>query len=251
MARANTLTTGRLSRRGGGRAAGTVERILEGALELLNREDGGAATTNHIAAHLGMSPGNLYYHFRNREEIVRAIFPRIEEEGLAATAPSAGGALTARELGERHLGGLHTLWRFRFFFRDLNQLLARDPELAETFRTYEKRLHAQYRALFEQLIAQGSMRPPDRERDLDRLVVASIVVWTNWISHLSALRPHAEITRADAVEGALLCFLIVAPHLEPGFAAETRAVIEGHRRGHAGGRPGAAARGLTPATSPR
>ena len=226
MPRANTLSARPVS----SVVAGTAERILDGALELLNRQGAAGVTTNHIAAHLGMSPGNLYYHFRNREEIVRAIFPRIEAEGLAATAPPAGPALTAREFGERHVRGLHTLWRFRFFFRDLNQLLARDGALAQTFRDYEKRLHAQYRALFAHLIAQGSMRPPHPDDDLDRLVVASIVVWTSWIAHLSALRPSPTITRADAVEGALLGFLVVAPRLDPDFAAETRAVIEDHRQ---------------------
>ena len=234
MPRANTLTVRRPSRGTAGargtRAAATAERILEGALELLNREDGAAVTTNHIAAHLGMSPGNLYYHFRNREEIVRAIFPRIEAEGLAATAPPAGADLTAHEFGERHLRGLHTLWRFRFFFRDLNQLLARDAALAAAFRDYERRLHAQYRAIFTVLITQRSMRPPDPPDDLDRLVAASILVWTSWIPHLTALRPRPAITRGDVVEGALHSFLVVAPLLEPAFASETRAVIEGHRR---------------------
>jgi AcrR family transcriptional regulator len=234
MARANTLTARQLSSRGGGprgtRAAATVERILDGALELLNREGGAAVTTNHIAAHLGMSPGNLYYHFRHREEIVRAIFPRIEAEGLAATALPAGTHLTAHEFGERHLRGLHTLWQFRFFFRDLNQLLARDAALAASFRDYERRLHAQYRAIFAVLIAQGSMRPPDPPEDLDRLVAASILVWTSWIPHLTALRSRPGIRRGDVVEGALHSFLVVAPLLEAAFAAETRAVIEGHRR---------------------
>jgi AcrR family transcriptional regulator len=229
MGRANTLIKRRVSREAGARAAGTAERILEGALELLNARGGGAVTTNHIAAHLGMSPGNLYYHFRNREEIVRAIFPRIEAEGLAATAPPAGPVLDAREFGERHLVGLQTLWRFRFFFRDLNQLLARDPTLAQSFRAYEKRLHAQYRALFERLVAEGSMRSPEPAADLDRLVVMSIVVWTNWVAHLSAVRPRPDITRADVVEGALLSFLVVAPFLDRAFATKTRAVIERHR----------------------
>ena len=205
-----------------------MTRIVEGALALLNGSDGGAVTTNHIAAHLGMSPGNLYYHFRNREEIVRAIFPRIEAEGLAATAPPATPRLTAHEFGERHLQGLHTLWRYRFFFRDLNQLVARDPELAEHYRDYQRRLRAQYRGIFEHLIAQGSMRAPEPAADLERLVADSIVIWANWIPHLIALRPRPEITRRDVVEGALHSFLVVAPLLERRFAAEARGVIEGY-----------------------
>jgi AcrR family transcriptional regulator len=213
------------------RSAGTVTRIVEGARELLNRPDGGDVTTNHIAAHLGMSPGNLYYHFRNREEIVRAMFPRIEAEGLQATAPPPGGRLTAREFGERHLQGLHTLWHYRFFWRDLSQLVARDPRLAEEYRDYQRRLRAQYRGLFELLIAQGSMRAPEPADDLERLVTDSIVIWTTWIPHLIGLRPRPEITRGDVVEGALHSFLVVAPFLERRFAADVRAVIERYTGG--------------------
>src|SRR5882672_3618105 len=119
MPRATTLTAARLStpEGRGSRAGATVARIVEGALALLNREGGADVTTNHIAAHLGMSPGNLYYHFSNREEIVRALFPRIAAAGLAGVAPPEG-VVTAEEFGERHLTGLQSLWRYRFFFRD-------------------------------------------------------------------------------------------------------------------------------------
>ena len=232
MPRANTLVHRRLSSGAAlapSRGGKTVARIVEGALELMNRSDGAAVTTNHIAAHLGMSPGNLYYHFRNREEIVRAIFPRIVAEALAATAPPAGPRLTAHEFGERHLQGVRTLWRYRFFFRDLNQLVVRDARLAESYRDYQRRLRAQYRGLFERLIADGSMRVPEPAEDLERLVDDSTVIWANWIPHLIALRPRPEITRRDVVEGALHSFLVVAPLLERRFATETRGVIEGYR----------------------
>src|ERR1043166_9574763 len=153
MPRANTLARRRVSSPralpGGGT---TVARIVEGALDLLNRPDGAAVTTNHIAAHLRMSPGNLYYHFRNREEIVRAIFPRIVAESLAATALPVGPRLGAHDFGERHLQGVGTLWRYRFFFRDLNQLVARDQRLAGGYRDYQRRLRAHDRALFPRLI---------------------------------------------------------------------------------------------------
>ncbi len=233
MRRVNTIDRQRVSSPTAAptRREQTAARILEGALELLNRPDGAAVTTNHIAAHLRMSPGNLYYHFRNREEIVCAIFPRIVDEALVATAPPAGALLTAEEFGERHLQGVRTLWRYRFFFRDLNHLIARDSRLAQEYRDYQRRLRAQYRGIFERLIADGSMRAPEPAADLGRLVDDSMVIWANWIPHLMALRPRPEITRRDVVEGALHSFLVVAPLLARRFAAESRRVIESYGAG--------------------
>jgi AcrR family transcriptional regulator len=52
----------------------TYDRIIQESLKLFNEQGERNITTNHIAAHLGISPGNLYYHFRNKEEIVYQIF---------------------------------------------------------------------------------------------------------------------------------------------------------------------------------
>src|SRR5512137_3067511 len=68
----------------------TRERILDAALVLFNADGSHAVSTRHIAARLGISPGNLYYHFGNKEEIVLCLYERIEHALDALLAPERG-----------------------------------------------------------------------------------------------------------------------------------------------------------------
>ena len=60
----------------------TYTKIIEASLLLFNEEGERQISTNHIAAYLGISPGNLYYHFRNKDEIIIQLYKRYSEELL-------------------------------------------------------------------------------------------------------------------------------------------------------------------------
>ena len=55
----------------------TRDRILDAALELFNERGTAAVTTNHVAARAGISPGNLYYWFSDKDEIIRELYTRL------------------------------------------------------------------------------------------------------------------------------------------------------------------------------
>lgn len=158
----------------GSRRGRTGGRILDAALELFNRDGTGRVTTNHIAAHLQISPGNLYYWFPDKQAIVRALWARYAAQ-QAALWDSAGDDLPdPREMVAR-LAALTGLTRsYLFLARDGLALAQEDPQLRTAFVRARERTLAIFGALARTWRADGLIRPVDDQR-LDALVTA---LWT-------------------------------------------------------------------------
>ncbi len=104
----------------------TKDRILLTALELFNETGTQAATTNHIAKHMGISPGNLHYHYDNREQIIRMLYIQMRDK---LTLPVQELPKSLAELVEHQKLILTVSWEYRFFNKELLCLLSRDQEL--------------------------------------------------------------------------------------------------------------------------
>jgi AcrR family transcriptional regulator len=103
------------------------EKAIIAAIRLFRQNGTVSVTTNHIAEAAGISPGNLYYHFRNKEEIIREVFEYIIRFMDHVWSPIEGAPDQAIS---RVLLRLLTLYRsYGFFYRDLPELLRRDPIL--------------------------------------------------------------------------------------------------------------------------
>ena len=109
----------------------TSDRILEMARVMFNDEGATRGSTNHIAAALGISSGNLHYHFHSRRDIVRAHF-----DGLVAEHAPLWIGITPGESGVLRLidlwyYGLQIELKYRYFYRDFHSLWREDPGIRD------------------------------------------------------------------------------------------------------------------------
>jgi AcrR family transcriptional regulator len=100
----------------------TSERIVQNSLELFNQQGERSISTNHIAAHMEISPGNLYYHFPNKQAIIAVLF-RSTKAWWTVSCAAPGRAATVEDKRFYLKELLAAMWRYRFLHRDLEQRL--------------------------------------------------------------------------------------------------------------------------------
>lgn len=112
----------------------TRDRILQVSLLLFNEEGEAQLSSVDVANALEISPGNLYYHFKGKDAIIRALFDRFEEEMRVILRGSSGGVASIEDNWVYIYILLEEIYDFRFFYRDVAGLLDRYPDLAGRFR---------------------------------------------------------------------------------------------------------------------
>jgi AcrR family transcriptional regulator len=188
----------------------TRARILSESLRLFNELGEARVTTGMVAEALNMSPGNLYYHFRNKDQIVEELFARFEERIDVQPGTQAAGPEAIEDLWLYLHLMLESIWDYRFLYRNLDDLVARNRRLREHFNRIIERKFGAVVGLCEGLVRARAMRArPDEIRTLARNVLVVATYWLNFRS-LQGRRGPAD---ADLGQGAFQVMALVAPYL--------------------------------------
>lgn len=132
----------------------TKEKILVTSIELFNRHGVGPMTTNHIAKALGISPGNLYFHYDNKEEILQELFRRMSRETYLIWRQKRSSKITALQFIDENF---ELYWKFRFFHREMYSLRRKDLVLAKLWRDHIKKMMKLMEVLYRQWVRAGFM----------------------------------------------------------------------------------------------
>lgn len=132
----------------------TKERILLTSIDLFNRQGVGPITTNHIAKAMEISPGNLYFHYDNKEEILQELFKRMCRDTYAIWKPRRTKNQSAVHVIDENF---ELYWKYRFFHREMYSLRRRDPELATMWRDHIEKMMKLMLILYRHWVREGYM----------------------------------------------------------------------------------------------
>lgn len=207
------------------RKPSTRERILQASLQLFNEQGERNVTTNHIASHLGISPGNLYYHFRNKSMIVADLFSTFESKMEAFFAVPEGTALTLDDKAQYLESLLDILWQFRFLHQGLQYLLEADPELATRYRAFAQRSLHGTRSIYQAFADAGILRLSPRQAE-----TLSINVWivvSSWTQFLTTSRgPQLKLDERLLRRGIYQILVLEEGYVAPAYQAAVRALCD-------------------------
>jgi AcrR family transcriptional regulator len=194
----------------------TAERILEVTLDLFNRFGEPNVSTTLISAELNISPGNLYYHYPAKDELINALFDQYER-ALNELLPAAENVNNVEDAWLFLHMLFEGVWKHRFLYRDLNDLLSKNRRLETHFQSVLKNKTRAMHALLHGLTRGGAVKMSLAETQAT--ATAMVVVTSYWLSYEYVRDPRRALEPEAAAQalgrGAYHALALLLPHLDP------------------------------------
>jgi AcrR family transcriptional regulator len=197
----------------------TRDRILQTSLALFNSVGEPNVTTLLISDEMDISPGNLYYHFKNKGDIVNELFGQYEHDMVdLLTVPEDANISLDQQGFFLHLL-FETLARYRFLYQDLVNVLSRYDQLQIRFKRIQKKKMVAFRTICESFRRQGIMVIETKE--LESLCEQLTLTSCYWMSFdtLSHLDDRESVNPG---RGVYQMMHLVLPYLAPDEREEAR-----------------------------
>ncbi|GAB3383801.1 TetR/AcrR family transcriptional regulator [Spongiibacter taiwanensis] len=192
----------------------TREKILLASLTLFNEEGEPSVTTVDIANELDISPGNLYYHFHGKEEIIAELFSAFEVELKDILGAPLEKSLNAQDAWFYLYIVFEHIFNHRYLYRNLNDLLQRYPDIGRRFGKLLDLKTAAARAVLDELTRQGFLEISDVQ--LARLADNISLNLTFWLNY-TQLREQQASNEVMIHQGVFQLMSLVAPYLQDEF----------------------------------
>lgn|SRR6478735_4066687 len=206
----------------------TRERILEIALVMFNSQGEPNVTTNHIADELEISPGNLYYHFRNKDDIVEQLFAAYETRMDEALQVPQERLPNLEDIWMQLHRVFECMWDYRFLYRDLVDILSRNRKLKLHFGRMLNRAATSASDVLRGLAQAEILRAT---ADEIRASAENVLLLTTfWLNFNAVRNSRADPNQEDLNQGIYQVMLLIAPFLRDAERLHLNTLAQAYRR---------------------
>jgi len=193
----------------------TKEQILLTALKLFNKSGSHSVTTNHIAEEMGISPGNLYYHYKNKEHIIREILISMIEDFDLIWKKDADHKFSITDIAEITDRSCDIIYRYRFFYIELSTLLSRDEELSRIYTKIKRDRTKDFETIFHLVESAGLWEKPIPLNERSSLI---FIAWSYIESIMTSMQTsNIKITKPNLKKEISRAVYLIKPYLKPEF----------------------------------
>lgn len=162
----------------------TKEKIALKALQLFNEKGYNNITTRHIAAELNISPGNLHYHFKHSEDIIKQLFlALIEKMDMLMKDVEKNECKDLESLYNLTHSSFEIFYNYQFIFLNFLDILHQLPEIETEYELLNIRRKKEFHTIFENFQKNKILKEDIPGFIMDNLLTQMFVFGNNWISH--------------------------------------------------------------------
>ena len=189
----------------------TKDKIIATAINLFNLHGTKAISTNHIAKEMGISPGNLYYHFRSKNDIIRSISDNFSNE-LGSVFKIQLDTISDFSSNLTSLFNRFFIIQqsYQFLFLEGVHLTRQDSRLLDNYTNLRNLIKKGYHELLSNLVKIKIMKKQSLNIIDDLLDAQWIIMWY-WINHTILDRNTYDDFQIK--KGIKLSFSIIKPQL--------------------------------------
>ena len=189
----------------------TKDKIIATAIDLFNIHGTKAISTNHIAKEMGISPGNLYYHFGSKNDIIRSISDNFSNDLGSVLIIQLD---TISDFSSNLTSLFNRFFKiqqsYQFLFLEGVYLTKQDSRLLDNYTNLRSLIKKGYHELLSNLVKIKVMKRQSLNIIDDLLDAQWIIMWY-WINH--TILDKNTYDDSQIKKGIKLSFSIIKPQL--------------------------------------
>lgn len=201
----------------------TKDRILSVAIRMFNEFGVQGITSRHIAGEMGISHGNLDYHYPTKESLILAIYEKMRQEASESYSVRKPNASSLQHFHHMIAELEEFQYRYRFFNLDILEISRSFPQVGKIMQETFSLRKQQMQDLFDDFLKDGFMLFAEEEL-LERTQHTIRIVITFWLSQLELLSTYKFQYKGEMIR---LVWSLVLPYLTPAGIEEYRRILKG------------------------